>query len=161
MRKGLLLVTFLALITTIAFAQTRKVSGTVLGDNGAAVAGASITLKGTTKGTTTNNDGKFSIDVPTSGKAVLVINSIGFGSQEVAISNQTDLSIKLTSDSKQLEDVVVVGYGSVRKRDLTGAVGSLAPRDIVRANPANATQALQGQVTGVVITKTSNKPGEC
>jgi len=160
MRKGLYLVTFLTLIATLAFAQTRKISGTVQGDNGAVIAGASITVKGTTKGTTTNNDGKFSIDVPSSGKAILVINSIGFGSQEVAISNQTDLSIKLTSDSKQLEDVVVVGYGSVRKKDLTGAVGSLAPRDIVRANPANATQALQGQVTGVVITKTSNKPGQ-
>jgi len=160
MRKGILFFTFLVLITTIAVAQTRKINGTVQGDNGAVVPGASITLKGTTKGTTTNNDGKFSIDVPTSGKAVLVINSIGFGSQEVTVSNQTDLSIKLISDSKQLEDVVVVGYGSVRKKDLTGAVGSLAPRDIVRANPANATQALQGQVTGVVITKTSNKPGQ-
>jgi len=160
MRKGLFLVTFLTLFTAIVFAQTRKISGTVQGDNGAVIAGASITVKGSTKGTTTNNDGKFTIEVPTTGKPVLVINSIGFGSQEVAISSQTDLSIKLTSDSKQLEDVVVVGYGSVRKKDLTGAVGSLAPRDIVRANPANATQALQGQVTGVVITKTSNKPGQ-
>ena len=66
----------------------------------------------------------------------------------------------MVTENKALEDVVVVGYGSVKKKDLTGAVGSLSPKDIVRANPANATQALQGQVTGVVITKTSNKPGQ-
>jgi hypothetical protein len=71
MRKGLFLVIFLTLFTAIVFAQTRKISGTVQGDNGAVIAGASITVKGSTKGTTTNNDGKFTIEVPTSGKPVL------------------------------------------------------------------------------------------
>ncbi|MEY4778312.1 MAG: hypothetical protein RIS13_1060, partial [Bacteroidota bacterium] len=79
MRKGLLLVTFLALITTIAFAQTRKISGTVTGENGTVVAGASVTIKGTSKGTTTSSTGKFSIDVPSTGKRILVVNSIGYG----------------------------------------------------------------------------------
>ena len=74
MRKGLLLVTFLALITTIAFAQTRKISGTVTGENGTVVAGASVTIKGTSKGTTTSSTGKFSIDVPSTGKRILVVN---------------------------------------------------------------------------------------
>lgn len=160
MRKMILLSTLLMCFATVVWSQTRKVEGTVSGENGAPVVGASITLKGTTKGTTSNADGRFSIDIPVSGKSVLVVNSIGFASQEIAVGNLGVLKVQLASENKQLEDVVVVGYGSVRKKDLTGAVGSLSTRDIVRANPTNATQALQGQVTGVVITKQSNKPGQ-
>ena len=160
MRKMILLSTLLMCFATVVWSQTRKVEGTVSGENGAPVVGASITLKGTTKGTTSNADGRFSIDIPVSGKSVLVVNSLGFASQEIAVGNLGVLKVQLTSENKQLEDVVVVGYGSVRKKDLTGAVGSLSTRDIVRANPTNATQALQGQVTGVVITKQSNKPGQ-
>ena len=160
MRKGLLLVTFLALITTIALAQTRKISGTVTGENGAVIAGASVTIKGTSKGTTTSSTGKFSIDLPTTGKRVLVVNSIGYGTQEISITNQSDITVKLVTDTKQLDDVVVVGYGAVKKKDLTGAVGSVKAVEIVRGNPANATQALQGQVPGVLVTKMSNKPGQ-
>jgi TonB-linked SusC/RagA family outer membrane protein len=160
MRKMILLSTLLMCFATVVWSQTRKVEGTVSGENGAPVVGASITLKGTTKGTTSNADGRFSIDIPSAGKSVLVINSIGFAAQEIAVGNLGILKVQLVSENKQLEDVVVVGYGSVRKKDLTGAVGSLSTRDIVRANPSNATQALQGQVTGVVITKQSNKPGQ-
>jgi TonB-linked SusC/RagA family outer membrane protein len=160
MRKGLLLVTFLALITTIAFAQTRKISGTVTGENGAVIAGASVTIKGTSKGTTTTSTGKFSIDIPSTGKRILVVNSIGYGTQEISITTQSDITVKLVTDTKLLEDVVVVGYGAVKKKDLTGAVGSVKAVEIVRGNPANATQALQGQVPGVLVTKMSNKPGQ-
>ena len=160
MRKGLLLVTFLALITSLALAQTRKISGTVTGENGTVVAGASVIIKGTSKGTTSSSNGKFSIDLPTTGKRVLVVNSIGYGTQEISITNQSDITVKLVTDTKQLDDVVVVGYGAVKKKDLTGAVGSVKAVEIVRGNPANATQALQGQVPGVLVTKMSNKPGQ-
>ena len=160
MRKGLLLVTFLALITSLALAQTRKISGTVTGENGTVVAGASVTIKGTSKGTTTSSTGKFSIDVPSTGKRILVVNSIGYGAQEISITTQSDLTVKLVTDTKLLDDVVVVGYGAVKKKDLTGAVGSVKAVEIVRGNPANATQALQGQVPGVLVTKMSNKPGQ-
>jgi TonB-linked SusC/RagA family outer membrane protein len=160
MRKGLLLVTFLALITSLALAQTRKISGTVTGENGTVVAGASVTIKGTSKGTTTTSTGKFSIDIPSTGKRILVVNSIGYGTQEISITTQSDITVKLVTDTKLLEDVVVVGYGAVKKKDLTGAVGSVKAVEIVRGNPANATQALQGQVPGVLVTKMSNKPGQ-
>jgi TonB-linked SusC/RagA family outer membrane protein len=161
MRKVLFLTSLLLCMTTVLWAQNRKLTGLVVtSENGANLSGASVTIKGTTKGVVTGADGKFSIDIPTKGNPIVVINSVGYASQEIRITNQTDLFVKLTADTKALEDVVVVGYGSVRKKDLTGAVGSLSPKDIVRANPANATQALQGQVTGVVITKTSNKPGQ-
>jgi TonB-linked SusC/RagA family outer membrane protein len=160
MRKIVLFLITLMSVSLASWAQTRKLSGTVLSESGSALAGASISIKGGTGGTVTDNDGKFSLNIPSTGKVVVVVNSIGYATQEIAVGDQSTLSIKMVSESTKMEDVVVVGYGSVRKKDLTGAVGSLAPRDIVRTNPSNVTQALQGQVTGVVVTKTSNKPGQ-
>ncbi|MFN7280331.1 MAG: TonB-dependent receptor plug domain-containing protein, partial [bacterium] len=160
MRKIVLFLITLTSISLASWAQTRKLSGTVLSESGSALAGASISIKGGTGGTVTDNDGKFSLNIPATGKVVITINSIGFAAQEITVGDKTDISVKMVSESTKMEDVVVVGYGSVRKKDLTGAVGSLAPRDIVRTNPSNVTQALQGQVTGVVVTKTSNKPGQ-
>lgn len=160
MRKTILLTVMLVCLSALSWAQAGKVTGTVTGESGAAVQGASITLKGSSRGTVTDADGNFTIDVSGLVRPVLVINSIGFAEQEVPVGNSTVFRIKLIPEDKALEDVVVVGYGQVRKKDLTGAVGSLSPRDIVRANPSNATAALQGQVTGVVITKASNKPGQ-
>ena len=149
-------------IGNIIWAQNRPLTGTVKNsENGAAIVGASVVIKGTTKGTVTNNDGKFTLDVPTKGNNnVLVISSVGFTSTEIKLTNQTTISATLTSDSKQLEDAVVIGYGSVKKKDLTGAVGTVSAKEITRGNPANATQALQGQVPGVLVTKLSNKPGQ-
>ena len=149
-------------IGNIIWAQNRPLTGTVKNsENGAAIVGASVVIKGTTKGTVTNNDGKFTLDVPAKGNNnVLVISSLGFSSTEIKLTNQTSIAATLTSDSKQLEDAVVIGYGSVKKKDLTGAVGTVSAKEITRGNPANATQALQGQVPGVLVTKLSNKPGQ-
>ncbi len=161
MRKLIFLGSLFLCLCSISFAQSRKVTGLVVAsENGANLSGASVTLKGSTKGTVTGADGKFSIDVPVKGNQVLLINSLGYGAQEIKITNQTNITIKLVAETKALEDVVVVGYGSVKKKDLTGAVGSVRATEIVRANPANATQALQGQVPGVLVTKLSNKPGQ-
>lgn len=161
MRKVLSLTSLLLCLTVVSWAQTRKLTGLVVtSENGANLSGASVTIKGTTKGVVTNADGKFSIDIPTKGNPVVVINSVGYVAQEIRITTQTELFVKLSADTKALEDVVVVGYGSVKKKDLTGAVGSISSPDIVRANPANATQALQGQLPGVVVTKRSSKPGQ-
>ena len=160
MRKTFLLTVMLVCLSALSWAQVSKITGTVTGESGAAVQGASITLRGSSRGTVTDADGSFTLDVSGLVRPVLIINSIGFAEQEVPVGNNSVFRIKLITQDKALEDVVVVGYGQVRKKDLTGAVGSLSPRDIVRANPSNATAALQGQVTGVVITKASNKPGQ-
>jgi TonB-linked SusC/RagA family outer membrane protein len=161
MRKVLFLTSLLLCLTSISWAQTRKLTGHVVAsENGSNLSGASITIKGTSKGVVTNAEGRFSIDIPSKGNSVVVINSIGYGTQEVRVTTQTDLMVKLAADTKALDDVVVVGYGSVKKKDLTGAVGSIKATEIVRGNPVNATQALQGQVPGVLVTKMSNKPGQ-
>ena len=160
MRKTFLLTVMLVCLSALSRAQVSKITGTVTGESGAAVQGASITLRGSSRGTVTDADGSFTLDVSGLVRPVLIINSIGFAEQEVPVGKNSVFRIKLITQDKAMEDVVVVGYGQVRKKDLTGAVGSLSPRDIVRANPSNATAALQGQVTGVVITKASNKPGQ-
>ena len=162
MRKILLMMLPLFFIGNIVWAQNRPLTGTVKNsENGAAIVGASVVIKGTTKGTVTNNDGNFTLDVPTKGtNNVLVISSVGFTSTEIKLTNQTSIAATLTNDSKQLEDAVVIGYGSVKKKDLTGAVGTVSAKEITRGNPSNATQALQGQVPGVLVTKLSNKPGQ-
>jgi TonB-linked SusC/RagA family outer membrane protein len=161
MRKLLFLTSLLLCLTSISWAQSRKLTGHIVAsENGSNLSGASVTIKGTSKGVVTNAEGKFSIDIPSKGTSVVVINSIGYASQEIRVTIQTDLTVKLVTETKALDDVVVVGYGSVKKKDLTGAVGSVKATEIVRGNPANATQALQGQVPGVLVTKMSNKPGQ-
>ncbi len=161
MRKVLLLTTLLCWVASFAWAQNRSVTGRVVAnENGAALSGASVTVKGVAKGAVTDADGKFTISIPAKGATTLVISSLGFSNQEISVSTQTNLVIKLVAEAKALDDVVVIGYGTVRKKDLTGAVGSISSSDIVRANPVNATQALQGQVPGVVVTKASNMPGQ-
>jgi TonB-linked SusC/RagA family outer membrane protein len=161
MRKVLLLSSLLLLLCGISRAQTRQVTGRVLNnETGAASTGASINVKGSDKGTVADQDGKFSLNVPVKGTSVIVVSAVGFASQEVTVGSQSNLVIKLVTESKAMDDIVVIGYGTVKKKDLTGAVASLSSADIVRANPVNATQALQGQVPGVVVTKASNLPGQ-
>lgn len=160
MRKVFLLTTLLCWIASIAWSQTRQLTGRVVNnESGAALSGASITVKGTTRGSVTNEEGKFTLAIPSKGNTVLVITSIGFVSQEIIVNNQASLSITMVSEVKSLEDIVVVGYGERRKRDVTGALSSIQSKDIVRANPVQAAKALQGQVAGATVTKASNRPG--
>ncbi|MBI1343300.1 MAG: SusC/RagA family TonB-linked outer membrane protein [Terrimonas sp.] len=143
------------------WAQTRQVSGTILDNQtGQALQGASVMQKGTNNGTLTNASGNFTLTIPAQGEVVLTVSFSGYTMQEITVTNQTNLRISLSGDVTQLGDVVVVGYGTVKKKDLTGAVGSIKASDIVRGNPVNATKGIQGQVAGVVITKANNQPGQ-
>lgn len=151
MRKAFLLSTLLLCVTTMLWAQTRKVEGTVTGENGAPVVGASVTLKGTSKGTTTNAEGKFAIDVP-SGKGTLVVNSIGFADQEISLGSQSSYAVRLLADTKQLDDVVVVGYGKANRKALTSAITSIRPADMNRGPITDVGVLLQGKVPGLNIT---------
>lgn len=146
------------LIEAVANPMELPVKGSVKDEKGDAVVGASIVLKGTTRGTTTDADGKFALSVADA-SATLIISFIGYESQEVTVGNRTSFDIVLKADLKQLDEVVVVGYGEIKKTDLTGAVASLQPKDITRANPVMAAKAIQGQIAGATVTKTSNKPG--
>ncbi|WP_247235337.1 TonB-dependent receptor [Telluribacter sp. SYSU D00476] len=140
-----------------AEASKRMVSGTVRDESGAGLPGVSVVLKGTQRGTTTNAEGEFQLDVPDE-SSVLVFSFVGYTSQEIVAGSQSNVSITLTPDNKQLEEVVVVGYGTQRKKDLTGAVMRVDPK-LNATNPnVNASQALRGSVAGVTVTDTG-RPG--
>ncbi|MEZ4905291.1 MAG: TonB-dependent receptor [Spirosomataceae bacterium] len=136
----------------------QSVTGTVIDENGAGLPGVSILLKGTQRGTTTNAEGKFKVDVPNS-DAVLIFSFVGYLSQEVVVGNRTQLSINLKVDTKALEEIIVVGYGTQKKADVTGAVFSVKPEKTAELPNYNVLQSLQGRVPGLNIT-TPDRAGE-
>ncbi|SFQ38392.1 SusC/RagA family TonB-linked outer membrane protein [Parafilimonas terrae] len=156
----LLILSFGFVIT--ALAQQRQITGTVLDSaTNKGLAGASIMIKNSKKGVATDASGKFAIAVPANNEnVILVVSNAGYNQQEIEVGAQNVLTIVMTPDLKQLSDVVVIGYGAVKKKDLTGAVASIKSEDIVRSNPTNAEKAMQGQFAGVNITKASNLPGQ-
>lgn len=140
-----------------AYAQKTTVSGVVLDNYGEPVIGASVIEKGTTNGMMTNVDGQFSLDVSPSG--TIVVSSVGYQSQEIAVANRTQLNITLSEDTKLLEDVVVIGYGVVRKSDATGSVTAIKPDELNKGLALNPQDALQGKVAGVSIISGDGTPG--
>lgn len=136
-----------------------SIAGKVTDETGAGLPGAGILVKGTGDGTVSDLDGNYKLDVPSS-ESVLVISFVGYKTQELTVGSRSTIDISMEVDATALEEIVVVGYGEVNRRDLTGAIGSVQSVDIVRNNPVQAAQALQGQVAGVNINKISNRPGE-
>ena len=136
----------------------RTVTGQVRDDNGIALPGVSVVLKGTTKGTSTTSDGSYRLEVPET-DAILIFSFVGYVSQEIALGNRTSLDVTLAVDNKALEEVVVVGYGSQRKRDITSAVSVVNMDDIGEVPASNVTRLLQGQAPGVVIKQKDGSPG--
>jgi TonB-linked SusC/RagA family outer membrane protein len=134
-----------------------EISGTITDENGDPLPGASVFVKGTSQGTVTDIQGKFRLSVPDNG--VISISFIGYITQDISVSGRTVINVQLAVDAEMLQEVVVVGYGTQNRRDLTGAVGSISSVEISRANPIQAAAALQGQVAGININKTSNNPG--
>ncbi len=135
-----------------------EVSGTVLsGEDNLPLPGVSVILKGTSTGTTTDMDGKFKLNV--ADNSVLSLSYIGFKTQEVEVGNQSTLNITLAPDLEQLEEVVVVGYGTVKKSDLTGSVSSVKSEELTAYPAIGAVQALQGRAAGVQITANNGQPG--
>ena len=159
MRKLFILLTFFCLGST-AWSQLRMVSGQVVNqENGEALGGVSVTIKGTKYGTTTNDQGGFTIDFPSRKSAVLVFNHVGFTAQEVSVQNETSLMIKLAGYAENLNELVVIGYGRQKKASLTTAVGSVEGKSIAERGTVNPMQAVQGQVAGVDINSTSGRAG--
>src|SRR5690625_787239 len=136
----------------------RSVSGIVTNQEGEPLLGVNIQVKDSDKGTSTDFDGKFSLE-DIDENAVLVISYIGYQRQEVEILGRSDLSITLTSDAQLLDEVVVVGYGTMKKRDLTGAVSVVDGEEISRKNDVQLSTVLQGLISGVSITRNSSIPG--
>lgn len=157
MKSKLFLIAFM-LVSTFCFAQNVEVSGTVNeAATGLPIPGVSIMIKDSSGGTTTDIDGNFSISVPTG--ATLIFSYIGFEAQEViAAANQT-VTISLKESTQTLDEIVLIGYGSRTKKELTGAVSVVSAQTLEKMRPVKVEQALQGTISGVNVTTQSGSPG--
>ena len=163
-KKGLSLTVecrrFLSALLALTFAigisaQQITVNGTVTDPNNEPLIGASVLQKGSTKGTTTDFDGKFTLDVPKG--ATIVVSYVGYLTKEVAA--KPNLTIVLDENQQVLEDVVVIGYGSVKRKDVTTAISSVSTKDIDRRPIVSAGEAIQGRAAGVSVVSPSGQPG--
>ena len=152
------LLMFVTLFNVIAAAQSKEVTGVVKDAAGEPLIGVSVQVKGTSVGTMTDFNGKYTIDVP-EGSNIMVFSYVGMQKLEQAISG-AELSVALTDDTQTLEDFVYVGYGVMKKRDLTGSIGSLKSEDFQSVASNNAMEAMQGKIAGLDITKSSGAAGE-
>ncbi|TNF46644.1 MAG: TonB-dependent receptor, partial [Bacteroidetes bacterium] len=155
--KNLLVFLFGLLMSSAIWAQQKTISGTV-SDASGPLPGANVIVKGTTIGVVTSPDGTFVLDVPQNTTS-LVVSFIGYVLQEVDIAGKTSVDVVLIADAIGLEEVVAIGYGSVKKSDLTGAVGAVQGQAIADRQTTMLSQALQGQTPGVVVTRNNNAPG--
>jgi iron complex outermembrane receptor protein len=156
LRATTLLVASLCFILT-AFAQTRVITGRVTDERGNGIPGVTVTVKGTQTATQTASDGTYSISVPENG--VLVFTSVGFTAMEMNTAGRTTVDAALATAQASLSEVVVIGYGTARRRDVTGAVGSVTAKDFNKGIQTSADQLIQGKVAGVQVVNNSGQPG--
>jgi len=157
MRKFFLLLIVIVISTIHVWAQ-QTISGKVTEENGNPISGASVIVKGSTVGTTTKADGTYSLTVPANAKA-LVITYIGMEALEIPISGKTTINASLRSEEKAMQEVVVVGYETIKKRDVTAAISKINSSDIENLPNANFAQAIQGRAAGVIVANATGIPG--
>jgi len=157
--KLILCCLFFCLGALVANGQERRVTGVVTDQGGITLPGVTIAVKGTSTRTVTDAKGKFSITVP-SGSNVLVFSFIGMQNREITLSpNKHTLEVSLQNAPRDLNEVVVVGYGTTKKRDLTGSVGQIKGSDLIKTPAANVDELLQGKVPGLQVISSSGQPG--
>jgi TonB-dependent starch-binding outer membrane protein SusC len=162
MKKIYLLLSLILIgIAQIGLAQnTRQITGKIQDAvSGVSVPGTSVLLKGTTVGTTANAEGTFSLKIPDTKSVVLVVSSLGFVTQNIGVGDRSVINIAMVSAEQNLEEVVVIGYGNVNKRDVTGAVSSVGSRQLRDIPLTNAAEALTGKLAGVRVTTSEGAPG--
>ncbi|MCS3163033.1 carboxypeptidase-like regulatory domain-containing protein [Bacteroides faecis] len=147
--KSIVALTCLLLTSASAFAQTKTVTGTVTDATNEPLIGASVLVQGTSTGTITDMDGKYSISVTP--EDVLVFSYVGMNAQSVKVGTQNVINVTLKEDSQMLAETVVIGYGSAKKRDLTGSITNIKGEEIANKPATNPLSSLQGKVAGVQI----------
>ncbi len=155
----LVMLSCLLLSTAIALAQTNTVTGKILDDTGQPAPGVSVLIKGSKSGTTSDQNGNFSLNVQDA-KATLIVSFVGYASQEIALNNRKSVNITLAPDATSLGEAVVIGYGSQVKKVVTGAVQTINLKETRDIPVSQVTQKLQGRLPGVQINQTTGKPGQ-
>lgn len=156
-RVLLLALLFVCLVPLSALAQTIQLTGTVTDTKGESLIGASVLEKGTTNGCITDIDGNFTLTV--SPNATMIISYVGYVTQEIALNGQKNIKVALKDDSEMLEEVVVIGYGTMKKSDMTGAISSVDTEELTKRATTNPAEALQGKIAGVNIMKSGGNAG--
>ncbi len=145
------------LCTTVVFAQQKPIKGTVVDATGEPLIGVNVSVKGTTIGTITDVDGKYSLEVPA--KGTLVFSFIGYKTAEIPIGSQSVVDQTLNEDTQNIDEVVVVGYGVQKKASLTGAVATLKGEELKASPTTNLTNGMVGRMPGVIGFQRSDEPG--
>lgn len=158
MKKTIALFCILLLCGIVTWGQTRQIKGKVSDESGVPLTGVNVQLKGTTTATQTNVNGEFSIDVPSTGKAELTISYAGYTTLTLSASS-SDLDVKLEKNVSNLDEVVVIGYGTAKRRDLAGTVSSISGAQLAKIPVASAAEAITGRLPGVQVTTTDGAPG--
>src|SRR5687767_7706539 len=153
-----LLTLIFIVVSGTGYAQTTRVSGVVTDGKGAPLEGATVVIKGKSTGTSTDNAGRYTLEV-SGPKDVLVFTSVGHLAKEEVVGQRTIISLKMTESSSDLEGVVVIGYGgTARKKDITGSTGTVTSKQLAERVPVTLFDALQGQVAGVLVTNDNGDP---
>lgn len=158
-KSGFLSLLLFGFAISLTFAQERTVTGTVSSDAEGTIPGVNIVIQGTTQGAVTDVDGNYSISVPGS-DAVLMFSSIGYASQSIAVGNQTTVNVTLMEDVTALDEIVVIGYGTQKKKEVTSAVASVKSEDFNQGQVTNAAQLIQGKVAGLSISRPGGNPNQ-
>lgn len=158
MKKIIVLLPLLLALFLTTLAQNRQITGKVTDEGGLPLEGATVEVKNARIGTSTKQDGSFSLTITGNSPVELVISSVGHSTKTIKTGPQTDITIVLEKTAASLEDVVVIGYGSQKRKDLTGAIGSLSSKEISKIPVTNVVEALTGRVAGVQVTSTEGSP---
>ena len=155
---NVMLLAVAVLFSVGAYAQDRVVTGKVTdAADGSALPGVTVQVKGTTKGTQTDASGTYKLNV--AGNASLTYSFVGYATQTISVGNRSSVNVSLSSEDKTLEEVVVVGYGTIKKKDATGAVNAIGVKDFAKGVISSPEQLMQGRVAGVQITQSNGEPG--
>src|SRR5690606_18211364 len=147
----------LLLWTTSAYAQSKVVTGTITDESGSPMPGVNVVIKGTTIGTTTGANGSYTIEA--NSDAIIGVSFIGYVTQEVRVGDRSVINFTLVEDVATLQEVVVVGYGEMRRNDITAAQTAISSKDIERTINTTIEQAIQGRSAGVFVTQNTGAPG--
>lgn len=154
----LLMVLLLSFSLQQVTGQNKTISGVVQDDKGAGLEGATVAAKGSTTATITDHSGNFSLTLPSS-VDIIIISSVGYTSREMNIAGKTSVSVTMVSSQETLSDVVVIGYGTVKKKELTGAISTVSSKDFQKGNITTPEQLIAGKIAGVSVTSNSGAPG--
>jgi TonB-linked SusC/RagA family outer membrane protein len=155
--QAIALPVFMLFFLQASFAQEKTVKGKVVSSSNVPLQGVTVQVKGTRTGTATNGNGDFTITVPGS-NSVLVFSSVGFATQEVIVGSQSDISVQLAESSERLSDIVVVGYGTQRKREVTSAITTVKAENFNKGNISDVAQLLAGKVAGLSVSRAGGDP---